>query len=388
MNPDKEIKMKGIFKLSLCAVLVCGLVISTASASQERETPKVNQDDHSSEIKELTIKNSGFRSRSTIVIRYRDEDKKIVEVIENGKKLPPEEFVRYESVIWEVLELNQIDRLLPEIERTRRRVESARVSEESKIHDMLVLRRKLEELESEEARRYRDLYEFLIMEELNIQAEKISDSSELSHEEKIAQLKAVIEKIKALEKEKEEHRRTRLAAAEFHAINAARRLLLEIGKSSSISREEKIEELKEILQHMRDMGLGGGERHRELIEIDIANALRKMLQDVVKSKELTDQEKEKEFAKILQETRDMKLKTAKRIINIEKFNFDLHRFLKKEGLLPEGEAEFVLKLNECTIDGKKLPKEIHQKILQLCEESLGKKFTRKTKVILGLNEES
>jgi len=388
MNPDKEIKMKGIFKLSLCAVLAFGLVISTTSANQERETPKVDQDDHSSEIKELTIRKSGFRSRSTIVIRYRDKDKKIVEVIENGKKLPPEEFVRYESVFREVLEISQIDRLLPEIERIRRRVESASVSEESKIRDMLALRRKLDELESEEARRYRDLYEFLIMEELNNQAEKISDSSELSQEEKIAQLKEIVEKIKALElAEKEEHRRTRLAAAEFRAINAARRLLLEINKSSSITREEKIEELKEILQHMRDMGLGGGERHLELIEIDVANALGKMLQDVVKSKELTDQEKEKEFEKILQEAKDMQLKTTKRRIDIEKFKFDLHRLLKKEELLPEGEAEFVLKLNECTVDGKKLPKEIHLKILRLCEEDLGKKFTRKTKVILGLNED-
>jgi hypothetical protein len=70
-----------------------------------------------SDVKQLTIRNSGFRSRSTMVIRYRDADKKIVEVIENGKSLPSSEFPRYEPVVQKVLELPEIDRLIPEIDR-------------------------------------------------------------------------------------------------------------------------------------------------------------------------------------------------------------------------------------------------------------------------------
>ena len=76
----------------------------------------------------------------------------------------------------------------------------------------------------------------------------------------------------------------------------------------------------------------------------------------------------------------------RRMIGIEKFKFELHQLLKKEGLLPEGEAKFVLKSKECTIDGKKLPDEIHERILQLSEESIGKTFDRDTKIILQLNE--
>ena len=79
--------------------------------------------------------------------------------------------------------------------------------------------------------------------------------------------------------------------------------------------------------------------------------------------------------------------SMKRMLGIEKFSFYLHQLLKKKGLLPEGEAEFVLKMNESSIDGKKLSKEIHRKIIDLCEESLGKKFVRGTKVILHLNED-
>ena len=113
--------MKKILKLSLCAALVCSLVISTATAQEIQEIQEVAQKKESSEIKELTIRNSGFRSKSTVVIQYRDTDKKIVAVIENGKELPPSEFPRYESVMRIVLELPQIDRLLPEIDKMWRK---------------------------------------------------------------------------------------------------------------------------------------------------------------------------------------------------------------------------------------------------------------------------
>lgn len=387
MYRNKEIEMKRIFQLSLCAVLVCGLVISSLSAYQERETPEAVQEDHSSEIKELTIRNSGFRSRSTIIIRYRDEDKKIVEVIENGKKLPPEEFGRYEAVIREVLELPQIDRLLPEIERTRRRIESARVSEESKIREILELRKKLEELDSENARRYRDLYEFQLMNQLNNLSEKISESDEMSQEEKIRQLKEVLAKIEAMKFERvNEERRRRLA--EIESANVARRLIAEITKSEEMSREEKIKEIHELLQQSlaKEIKMKVG-RQRDLVEFEAANAMREMLQEIAKKKSLSEEEKEEEFKRVFEEAQRMQSESVNRMIGIEKFKFDLHRFLKEEGLLPEGEAEFVLRLNECTIDGKKLPKEIHRKILQLCEKDLGKKFTGKTKVILSLNED-
>lgn len=380
--------MKMIFKLSLCAVLVCGLMISTVSASQERETPKAAQEDRSSEIKELTIRNSGFRSRSTIVIRYRDEDKKIVEVIENGKTLPPEEFGRYESVIREVLELPQIDRLLPEIERTRRRIESARVSEESKIHEMLALRRKLEELQSEKARRYRDLYEFQLMNQLNNLSEKISESKDLSQEEKIRQLKEVLVQIEAMEFDRvNEERRRRLA--EIESANVARRLIAEVTKSEEMSRETKIKEIQELLQRSREMNLKREkEGRRDLVEFEAANAIREIMQEIAKKKSLSEKEKEEEFKRVLEEAQRMQSESVNRMIGIEKFKFDLHRLLENEGLLPEGESEFVLKWNECTIHGKKLPREIHRKILQLCEEDLGKKFERDTKIILSLNEDS
>lgn len=385
MNLIKEMKMKKMFKLSLCALLIFGLAISTVIAAEIRGMSGTAQEKESSEIKELTIKNSGFRSRSTIVIRYRDEDKKIIEVIENGKKLPPSEFSRYESVIREVLELPQIDRLLPEIDRANRRAESPRISEESKLRERLILRRRMDGLESEVARRYRDMNELQLMNTLNLLTAKISESSDLSQEEKIQQLKDVLEKIQSMElAKKEEGRRRRIVG--FETANVAKKLIEEINKSSTISHEKKIKELQNLLQQAREMELLREEgRRRNLIEFETSNAMRKILQEIAKNKDLSDQERAKDFDRVLQEARKMKLESVKRMIGIEKFKFDLYQLLKNEGLLPEGDARFVLKLNECSIDGKKLPDGIHQKILQLCEESLGKKFDRDTKIILQLN---
>jgi len=304
--------MKKTFKFSLCVVLICGLVISTAMAEKITGKPGMDQEKESSEIKELTIRNSGFRSKSTIVIQYRDEDKKIVAVTENGKNLPPSEFSRYESVMRIVLELPQINRLLPEIDKAYRRAESPRISAESKLREMLALKRSLTGLESDVARRYQDFTELQLLAALNSLTAKISKSSDLSQEEKIAQLKDVIERIQA----------TELAIKE-------------------------------------------GDRRRRLQEFGTANAVRRLIEEIG----------------------NMNLESMKRMAGIEKFKFDLHLFLKQEGLLPKGKAEFVLNSKACSIDGKRLPKEIHKKIMQLCEESIGKKFDSNTKIILQLNED-
>jgi len=377
--------MTKILRISLCALLVFGLTVS-ALPSQDKEKDDAAQEERSSTIKELTIRNSGFRSRSTITIRYRDDDKKIVEVIENGKKLPALEFSRYESIMRKILELPEIDRLLPDIERAKRMAESPRISEEAKIREMLELRRRLERLNSDVARRYRDINEFQLMNQLNNLSEKISESSDLSQEEKIQQLKEILAKIQATEFERvneERHRRL----AELEAANVATRLMAEIDKSENMSREEKIQAIQELLQKSRVMDLKREEeRHRGMVEFEAANTIRKMLQEIAKQKELSDQERVKEFEHVLKEAEKIQSESMKRMIGIEKFKFDLHQFLKNEGLLPEGESTFELRLHKCSIDGKKLPEEIHRKILQLCEESLGKKFEKDTKIILDLNE--
>jgi len=379
-------KMKKTLNFSLCLILICGLVISTTTAQEIQGIQEVTQEKESSEIKELTIRNSGFRSRSTVVIKYRDEDKQIVAVTENGKELPSSEFPRYESVMRIVLELPQIDRLLPEIDRAYRRAESPRISVESKLREMLALKRSLTGLDSDVARRYQDFTEFQLLATLNNLTAKISKSDDLSQEEKIAQLKDVIKRIQATESAiKARERRRELQ--EFRATNAVRSLIEEINKSSELSKKEKIKEIKDILQQMQETDKTSDRRRGVLIEIEAGEALSKMLQEVAKKKDLSDQEKAKEFESLIQEIEKINSEDIKRMVGIEKFKFDLNLFLKQEGLLPDEKAEFVLNSKACSIDGKRLPKEIHKEILQLCEECIGKKFGSTTKIVLQLNED-
>jgi hypothetical protein len=217
-------------------------------------------------------------------------------------------------------------------------------------------------------------------------SEKISESEELSEEEKIQQLKEVLEKIQALEVTKKEQKRRR-RLADIEAANVASRLIAEINKSK-MSHEEKIAEIQELLQRSRAMESSREERRsRNLVELKAAETIRKMLREIAESEELSDKERAMEFERTLQEARKLKLASMERMIGIEKFKLDLHLFLKKEGFLPEGKAEFILRSNECLIDGKKLPAEIHTRILELSEQSLGKKFDSNTKIVLQLNQE-
>ncbi|MFC2168204.1 hypothetical protein ACFLRW_04395 [Acidobacteriota bacterium] len=379
--------MKKTVKLGLSVILICGLMFSTTAAQEIQEIQEATQEKESSEIKELTIRNSGFRSRSTIVIKYTDKNKQIVSVTENGKELPPSEFPRYESVMRTVLELPQIDTLLPEIDRMWRKAESARFSEETKLQEITALRQRLSGLESDVARRYQEMTELQLIENLNLLTEKISESKDLSQKEKIEQLEDVIKRMQALnlEKNMEPLRRGLLAS---RAAIAERKLIEEINKSTDLSKQEKIKEIRSIIQRMQKEDLETERRRIDLVELEARQAIGRMLAEITKDKVLSDIEKEKEFYNLIQEVEKINSESFENMLGLEKFEFELYQLLKRRGFFPIEKAEFVLKSSSCTIAGKKLPKEMHQEILQLCEESIGRKFNAKTKIVLQLNEDS
>ena len=354
--------------------------------AQEQEAQEFVKQEQETAIKELTIKNSGFRSRSTVIIRYRDEDKAIVEVIENGKSLPSSEFPRYESVMQKVLELPEIDRLIPELDRAYRRAESPHVSEEQVFQELMSLRSRLEHMNSEVAQRYQEMTELQAMASMNRMAEHISKSEELSQKEKIQELKELIAKTADMAaEEKEMSQRTRFS--QFAATEAARKLIEEIEFADQMSQEEKLSEIRELLQRTNEMNLHGEDKRRAgLVEFKAAETLSRMLREIAESEDLSEQEKEHRIQELIEESRQMNLASGNLMIGVEKFKYDLHLFLEKEGLLPEGKAEFVLRKNSSTIDGKKLPREIHETLKRMCVETIGKKFEGDTKIVMRLNE--
>lgn len=391
MTKKIKTKIRTLFSV-VGMLLVVGWVTARASTAQEQETREVVKEaqklkeGQKTAIKELTIRNSGFRSRSTVIIRYRDEDKAIVEVIENGKSLPVSEFPRYEPVMRKVLELPEMNRLIPEIDRAYRLAESYRVPEERVFEEMMGLSRRLERMNSEVAHRYREQTELQAVASINRMAEQISESEGLSPTEKIQELKALVTKTAELAAQEEiDSRRTRFSR--FAANEAARKLIEEIELTDQLSQEEKLQEIRALLRQTREMNFAAQNERREgLVEFKAAETLSRMLHEISEREDLSEQEKELQMQELINESRRMNLASGDLMIGVEKFKYDLHRFLEKEGLLPEGKAEFVLKKNSSTIDGNKLPGKIHETLKRMCVETIGKTFEGDTKIVLQLNE--
>ena len=284
-----------------------------------------------------------------------------------------------------VLELPEIDKLLPDIDRAWRRAEAYNVPEEAVLREMMELRGRLRGMNSGLARRYRETTELQAMASMGRMAEEISESEELNSEEKIQKLKELFEQAKELEVREEDFARATMLT-QFAATQTARRLIEEIERSYQMSQERKLQEIEELLRQTREMQLvREGEGRAGMVEFKAAEAMRKMLREIAENENLSDQQKEHEMQALIEESRHMNLENDL-MLKVEKFKFDLQRFLENEGLLPEKKAEFILQKNSSTIAGKKLPQNIHEQIMSMCSETLGKKFDGDTKIVLQLNE--
>lgn len=404
--------MKKLIHISIWTLVILGILIPFMSAAEKGDESITMQEKEWAEIKELTIRNSGFRSRSRVVIRYQDKDKKIVEVIENGKSLPPTEFSRYEAVMHKVLEIPQIDKLLPEIERTYRRAESPRISEETKLREINAMWRKLEAMDSDVAQRYRDLTERRLLGSINRRSQEISESETLSQEEKVAQLKALFKQVNEIRDEeriarvnsqlqesrqrdlrmqesrlRESQQLRDLKLKEMETINVSRRLIEELAKNKDMSAQEKVRELKDLVGQGGELSLlREANLRRNLIDIEVSKVIRKMIEEIIINKQLTEEAKSVQIKSILNEMEDLKSATLQRTLGLEEFKLELYKLLKEKDLYPEGKAEFVLKRNECTIGGKKISREVHKEILELCQTTIGMTFNNDSQIVLQLNK--
>ena len=389
--------MLKIAKYSICILIILAFMVSTLTAYgylaawnpyQDNQEKIEKEEKEASEIKELRIKNSGFRSHSSIVIRYRDKDKKIVAVFENGKELPASEFGRYESVVHEVLEIPRINKLLPEMDEMWRELESSEFPDAKKRELTRELMRDLQAMKSERALRYQEQAAAQFLDGYYRAIEKLSRSKDMAQPEKIKELRLAFQSLLEAGKFRDQNKERSAALAEYQAAEAARRLMSEINKSSEISQEEKFRELKEVFKQMQHMEQGRTQdrRRSEIAAIELYNAVKQRWEEIEQDQKLSDKEKRQQYEHLLQEFNDVKSDSLHRMMGIEKFKLDLNQLLEKEGRLPTGEAEFVLRKGECTINGKKLPKDLHEKIMQLCQESIGKNFTKDTKIILQLNK--
>jgi hypothetical protein len=154
--------------------------------------------------------------------------------------------------------------------------------------------------------------------------------------------------------------------AEMRAMASLSRRAEEISEWQEFSNQEKIRRLKELLEEAAAMEIREEERPRAVMFSRFAanEAARKLIEE----------------SKKMNLERDL-------MVRVGKFKFNLKRLLEAEGLMPKAEAEFGLGKNPTTIDGKKLPQAVHERIKQMCRETIGKKFDSDTKIVLQLNSE-
>lgn len=118
-----------------CAILVLA-ILGVMNLNSQSMNAKVEQERSGSGIREITIKHSGFLSKKELVIRYRESDLQIVEVIDNGEKMPSEEFYRYESMLQEVVDHDIMVELAPKFERIEERLDSEGIPDSIKVEEL------------------------------------------------------------------------------------------------------------------------------------------------------------------------------------------------------------------------------------------------------------
>ena len=106
----------------------------------------------SGEVKEIVILESGFFSKDTIKIRYDSESYKILEVLENGVKVDPEEYYRYQDLVNEAQEFKTLENLKPKLDSIEAILNRPDFPEEVKLLTLQEAQEALKKLKSKMAR--------------------------------------------------------------------------------------------------------------------------------------------------------------------------------------------------------------------------------------------
>ncbi|MFH1943872.1 MAG: hypothetical protein ABIL68_17355 [bacterium] len=136
--------MKSFSRILVVSLLV--LSISTLSA-QEKKGEEV-QEKSSSGIEQITIKHTGFMKDEEVIIRYRRDDQEIVEVLDEGKTVLPEEFYKYEPMLWNFLEYRKMEKIIPRLSRLRRDLRAVNRVDSLHRRELSRLQREVDSLRS------------------------------------------------------------------------------------------------------------------------------------------------------------------------------------------------------------------------------------------------
>jgi hypothetical protein len=115
------------------------------------------QDSDSDGIGTVTITKSGFMSKNVLEIKYRESDRQILEVIDNGKQVRKNKFYKYQSKLSSALEIDRIPQIIPDYEDLLKRLESPRLPDSVKLEQLRSSLQSIGEMESELAKTYQQI---------------------------------------------------------------------------------------------------------------------------------------------------------------------------------------------------------------------------------------
>jgi hypothetical protein len=122
-------------RLLVLLILVIGCQLATLPTLAKEQVRTIEQttfaDDDS--IKTITVRTTGFFSKSTAIVRYRSEDGSIVSVEKNGEFLPSSKFKDYEETVHEMMNLEILEGLEPTIEAVTDLVDDVTATIEEKL---------------------------------------------------------------------------------------------------------------------------------------------------------------------------------------------------------------------------------------------------------------
>ena len=344
------------------ALLLLFLCLNGHSLYAQVSTRALGQEKQKSDISELKILHSGFLSRDTLIIRYRTEDKEIVEVIDKGKKVPSSQFKNYESKMMNILEMRQLNELLPAIEKVDEKMESPHISNLEKLNELEYLLQHLNHMESDLANRYREVAEVYRTSILDDYIQEIVDSPEMSDSLKLAELKELLEKT---------------MHSDYYTQDFLSR---RVKGRDEFQRRPVIER--------RDRDASRSRRRMVLSDVHVFRLVDEILDAIVDAPHLSESEKVAEMERIIDRIGDIESDEIGRKIAIKQFEWDVRKLLGKKGLLSPEESEFRLTIKHTKINGKKVPEDVHDEVLAIYEKYFGEPYRKGLTIVLGLVEPS
>ena len=147
-NSNQNEKQYRLFLVILLITLILSFPLSKSLASENIQSDSIGT---------VIVKKSGFFSDSKLMIKYRKSDKKIVAVVEDNEVIEKNKFYKYNDNLKEILNFDEIESILPELEKINDKIISSNLTKKEKIMQIEEIETRLNKLDDNLARTQKEI---------------------------------------------------------------------------------------------------------------------------------------------------------------------------------------------------------------------------------------